>query len=359
MKNGTPWYARRLERYAELGAYQKPERFDGALKLDSNENFVISKRFQQEVLSHARARSDVREYPLGGAERLASRLARYLKVPREMIGVGNGSDQILDLLLANLATKRTRILTSDPTFGFFEARCRLYGIPCTKIPFSAGTMTLDIAKFRVALKKCRILYLDSPNNPTGFQFSNAQLESLIREPGVLAIIDEAYGEFGDSTAVPLTRKYGNLIVVKTFSKAFGLAGLRLGYLVANEAIAGVFNRTLQYPYPLNTLAIEAGIASLDRADQMREAARTVRAERRRMIRSLRGHDAFTVFDSRANFVLFDAGGADKRIFTALVEQGISVRKLGRIGAHRGCLRVTVGTREMNSRFLLAIRDLLE
>ncbi len=355
MKN--PWYEKKLEEYSGLGGYKKPEKLDGVLKLDSNENFVVSKKFQQDVISHARASSDVRQYPLGGAERLISRLSKHLRVPESMIGVGSGSDQILDLLLANLASKATRILTSDPTFGFFEERCRLYSIPRTKIPFSAD-MKLDIEKFDANLKKCQILYLDSPNNPTGFQFSRSQLESLIKKFDGLAIIDEAYGEFGDSSTVSLTKRYDNLITVRTFSKAFGLAGLRVGYFVANRRIAEAFNRILQYPYPLNTLAIEAGIASLDRAGQIREAAETIKTERRRIIESLRRYDAFTVFDSKANFVLFDAKGAYKRIFTALVEQGISIRKLGRVGPRPGCLRVTVGTKEMNSKFLLAIRDLL-
>ena len=351
------WYEKKLEEFAKLGGYKKPEKFDDVLKLDSNENFVINKKFQQDVISYAKSNSDVREYPLGGVEKLVSKLSKYLKVPENMIGVGNGSDQILDLFLANMASKKTKILTSDPTFGFFEERCKLYAIPCTKIPFSSD-MKLDIEKFDSNLKKCHILYLDSPNNPTGFQFSKTQLESLIKKFDGLVIIDEAYGEFGDSSTVSLTKKYDNLIVVKTFSKAFGLAGLRLGYFVANKKLVDVFNQVLQYPYPLNTLAIEAGIASLDKVDQMKYASEIIKSERKKIIENLRKYDAFTVFDSKANFVLFDAKGADKRVFSALVEQGISIRKLGKIGSHPGCLRVTVGTKEMNSKFLLAIRDLL-
>ena len=354
----SSWYAKKLDKYAKLGGYKKPEKFDDdILKLDSNENFVINKKFQQDVISYARTTSDVREYPLGGIEKLVSKLSKYLKIPENMIGVGNGSDQILDLLLANLASKDTRVLTSDPTFGFFEERCKLYSIPCTKIPFSSD-MKLDIEKFNSNLKKCKILYLDSPNNPTGFQFPKSQIESLIKKFDGLVIVDEAYGEFADSSTIPLTKKYENLITVRTFSKAFGLAGLRIGYFVANKKIAEVFGQILQYPYPLNTLAIEAGIISLDKADQVKDAAEIIKAERKRIIENLRKYDAFTVFDSKANFVLFDAKGADKRVFTALVEQGISIRKLGKIGSYTGCLRVTVGTKEMNSKFLLAIRDLL-
>ena len=325
MKNS--WYSKKLDEFAKLGGYKKPEKFDDVLKLDSNENFVINKKFQQDVISYARVNSDVREYPLGGVEKLVSKLSKYLKIPENMIGVGNGSDQILDLFLANLASKNTRILTSDPTFGFFEERCKLYAIPCTKIPFTSD-MKLDIEKFNSNLKKCKILYLDSPNNPTGFQFSKSQIESLIKKFDGLVIVDEAYGEFADSSTVSLTKKYDNLIVVKTFSKAFGLAGLRIGYFVANKKIVEVFNQVFQYPYPLNTLAIEAGIASLDKVDQMKDAAEIIKTERKRIIENLRKYDAFTVFDSKANFVLFDAKGADKRVFSALVEQGISIRKLG-------------------------------
>lgn len=115
---------------------------------------------------------------------------------------------------------------------------------------------------------------------------------------------------------------------------------------------------LQYPYPLGTITIESGIESLEKSHIVREAISNVRTERTRIIETLQRYDAFEVFDSEANFVLFDAHGAYKRVYSALVEQGISIRKLGKIGNHNGCLRVTVGTKEMNSKFLLAIRDLL-
>lgn len=328
----------------------------GTLKLDTNENFAIPKKFQQEILQQARAASDVREYPQG-ARILCSRLSRYLRVPQDMICVGNGSDQILDIILGHVSSARTRILTSDPTFGFFEARCRLYSIKCVRVPFS-DDMTLDADTIRDKMSSCDMIYLDSPNNPTGFQFSADDILHILDGFEGLVIVDEAYGEFSGSSVVKLARHHPNLAVVRTFSKAFGLAGLRLGYMVADSRLCKIFDTILQYPYPVNTIALESGIAALDRADQMRRTVRVVRSERRRMIAALKKHKAFRVFDSAANFVLFDAGDSAKRVFTALAEQGISIRNLGRIGTHRGCLRVTVGTPDMNSRFLLAIRDLL-
>ena len=351
------FFLSKVEKLSKLGGYQKPEKHSDVLKLDSNENFAIPKQFQHEILDEARKISDVREYPLGRLDLFVKSLSKYLKVPSNMICVGNGSDQILDLILTNFASQKTKVLTSDPTFGFFEERCKLYSIPTIKIPFS-DKMTLDIGQFQAKIKNADIFYLDSPNNPTGFQFNKKELENLIHDFPGLIIIDEAYGEFSDYSLVLMTKKYDNLIVVKTLSKAFGLAGLRLGYFIANKETVDVFTRVIQYPYPLNSIAIESGRIALEKSEKIKEIAENIKFERTRIIQTLQKIGTFEVFDSKANFVLFDAKGADSRVYNALIEQGISVRKLGKIGKHKGCLRVTVGTKDMNSKFLLAIRDLL-
>ena len=351
------WFADKVEKFSSLGGYQKPELHQDTLKLDSNENYVIPKQFQNDIVLSAKKNSDIREYPLGGVERLIKNISKFIKIPTSMIGVGNGSDQILDLILANFASKDTKVLTSNPTFGFFEERCKLYSIPLLAIPFS-DEMKLDINDFLKQSSKADILYLDSPNNPTGFQFSKKELENLVKSFNGLIIIDEAYGEFGDYTITNLTKTLDNLVVVRTISKSFGLAGLRLGYFIANKKFTESFMNVLQYPYPLSTLTIESGILALQKSDTMKEKLVEIKSERKRIIETLKKYDAFEVFESKANFVLFDARGAYKRIYSALVEQGISIRKLGKIGNHDGCLRVTIGTKEMNSKFLLAIRDLL-
>ena len=355
MKSG--WFQKKVEQLSKLKGYQKPEKFPNALKLDSNENYAIDREFSLDLIKQTEDKLDVREYPLSDTERLVESLARYIKMPQEMIGVGNGSDQIIDLILTNFASKDTKILTSEPTFGFFEERCKLYSIPTIKIPFTKN-MTLELEKFLSNIKKTDILYLDSPNNPTGFQFSKNKLEQLIKEFNGLVIIDEAYVEFADYSIIDMTKKKDNLIVLRTLSKSFGLAGLRVGYFVANKKIASVFTKTIQYPYPLNTVAIETAILALQKSKQISEIANLIKKERSRIIGTLRGMDVFQVFDSKANFVLFSAPGSGLRIYKALVEQGIVVKNLGKMGSHDGCLRVTVGSAEMNSKFLLAIRDLL-
>jgi len=352
------WFEEKTKKFSSIGGYQKPELNQNALKLDSNENYVIPKQFQNDIISSARKNSDVREYPLGGVERLIQMISKFVKMPSSMIGVGNGSDQILDLILYNFASKQTKVLTSNPTFGFFEERCKLYSIPLIAIPFS-NDMKLDIKDFVKQSKNADILYLDSPNNPTGFQFSKNELQKLIKSFNGLVILDEAYGEFGDYSLSSMVKNQENLIVVQTLSKSFGLAGLRLGYFIANKKFTNAFMNVLQYPYPLSTITIESGILALQKLNLMKDAVTNIKIERKRIIETLQKYDAFQVFDSKANFVLFDAYGIYKRVYSALVEQGISIRKLGKIGNHEGCLRVTIGTKEMNSKFLLAIRDLLE
>ena len=355
MKKG--WFEEKMKKLSSLEGYQKPELVHDSMKLDSNENYVIPKQFQNDIISSARKNADVREYPLGGIERLINMISQFVKVPSSMIGVGNGSDQILDLILSNFASKQTKILTSNPTFGFFEQRCKLYGIPLVAVPFSYN-MKLDIKEFLKRIENTDILYLDSPNNPTGFQFSKNDLRKLVKSFKGLVIIDEAYGEFGEYSLLNMVKTQENLVVVQTLSKSFGLAGLRLGYFVASKSFTSIFMNTLQYPYPLSTITIESGIDALKKLNYMKSASDLIKTERARIITTLQKHDVFEVFDSKANFVLFDAHGYYQRVYSALSEQGISIRKLGKIGSHKGCLRVTVGTKEMNSKFLLAIRDLL-
>ena len=115
---------------------------------------------------------------------------------------------------------------------------------------------------------------------------------------------------------------------------------------------------IQYPYPINALAIEAGITALSRQEQIQETIHTIQRERQRVIDVLRQYGAFKVFDSSGNFVLFDAGAAYRRVHRALEEQGVSVKMIGKVGRYEGCLRVTIGTKRINSKFLLAVRDLL-
>ena len=155
------WFDSKVKEFSLIGGYQKPPLNENSVKLDSNENYVLSKQFQNDIVSEARKNSDVREYPLGGVERLIQMISKFVKVPTSMIGIGNGSDQILDLILSNFASKQTKVLTSNPTFSFFEERCKLYSIPLIAIPFS-DDMKLDVNKFLKESKNADMQNINFP-----------------------------------------------------------------------------------------------------------------------------------------------------------------------------------------------------
>lgn len=155
----TGWLEKRVGELSGIQGYKKPDLAPGSVKLDSNENYSIPKQFQNEIIQYARRSSDVREYPLGGTERLIRAISSYAGVPPAMIGIGNGSDQILDIILSNFASPDTRVLVSNPTFEFFERRCRLYSVPMVSVPFSDG-MRLDAKEFVRNSSSADILYLD-------------------------------------------------------------------------------------------------------------------------------------------------------------------------------------------------------
>ena len=343
----------RLDKLSELSSYVKPESHDG-LRLDSNENLVISTQIQDKI--SAGVNTDIREYPIDGTEKLIRHLSAHLNIPEQYISVGNGSDQILDLMLSKFAGHT--VLVSDPTFSFFVDRCNLHGIQLVRVPYD-NDMSLDIDKMIQHASKADMIYLDSPNNPTGYQIPKNDLHKLVTSCDIPIILDEAYADFGEYSAYTLVPAVPRLIVVRTLSKSFGLAGLRVGYMVAEPRIADIFNRIVQYPYPISTISIQCAVRAIQLHKEISASWDIIKSERTRVVQSLREFGAFTVFGSSANFVLFDAGGSYRRIHQALAEQGIRVRMLGPIGDTVGCLRVSVGTPKMNSRFLLAVRDLLK
>ena len=346
-----------LERLCKMQGYEKPPTAAG-LRLDSNENLLIPQDMQHEMLKTSADRIDVREYPKDSVQRLVRALSGYLSVPEDMISVGNGSDQILDMILAHLVGSGAKTVVTEPTFSFFVDRCRLHGITTVQVPCS-DDMMIDCQTILKESRGADMIYLDSPNNPTGYQIPQRDLQEMVESFEGFVVLDEAYAEFAEYSAHQMAVSAPNLIVVRTMSKAFGLAGLRVGYVVAGNHIIEPFSRIVQHPYPLSSISAETALLALERAVQVSHSWDTARLERGRIVKSLQEYDAFRVFDSKANFVLFDAGSAHHRVHKALSEQGISIRKIGRVGGYEGCLRVTVGPREANSRFLLAVRDLLK
>jgi histidinol-phosphate aminotransferase len=320
--------------------------------MDTNENLALPKKFVSRVMMEASRRTDLREYPVEQFDEIRSKLSRYLNVPKDCIAAGSGSDQILDLLLSTFASSGTATVTLKPTFTFYKDRCNLHSVKMKEIELNHD-FSLDSRKL-LSTKGAKICYICSPNNPTGNQFDKLTMFEVIRSFNGLVIVDEAYVEFSDYSLKDLVRRYNNLVVLRTMSKAFGLAGARIGYMVANRKIVDLFVNTIQYPYPMSSLSLKTASIALTKLNYVRSIIKQIRKERERVYDGINAL-GLAAFRSDANFVLFEVGSRYKTVYRKLIRKGVLVRDIGNIGSHKGCLRVSIGTKFMNNKFLQALK----
>ncbi|MFQ5920945.1 MAG: histidinol-phosphate transaminase [Nitrososphaerales archaeon] len=360
----SSWLGGRLSSLHKIRGYQKPERYPRVLRLDTNENMALPRQLVSEILLGASRSTDPREYPSDQFEELRRRFSDYLKVPKDCIAAGNGSDQIIDLLLATFGRDGVKTITVTPTFAFYRDRCNLHSIKLKEVALRRD-FSLDLGALLSEGRNSKICYICSPNNPTGNQFARDDVVDLLRSFDGLVIVDEAYVDFADYSLKDLVRRYDNLVLLRTMSKAFGLAGARIGYMIANRKITEIFTSTIQYPYALSSISMKAASMALSRAGRFRKIIAEVRRGREEIYNTINSVDSLNAFRSDANFVLFDVGrsggsGSSRptaaSVFRGLLRRRILVREIGKINGHAaGCLRVTVGTRAMNARFLQALK----
>lgn len=345
-----------IKRIARLGHYTKPEKIEGAIKLDSNENFALDREFVASVAAEAARQVDLREYPLDQLDELCSQLARYAGINVKCVAAGSGSDQIIELLLSTLGGRRATVFA--PTFSYFINRCELHGIKVDQVPLKRD-FTLDRKAFVKSARRSDLVYICSPNNPTGNQIDRKSVIDIIDSlEGKLVLVDEAYVDFADYSLSADATGRDNLIVLRTLSKAFGLAGARVGYMVADEKFVRTFRSTIQSPYPISTLSLAIASGVLAREGYVRQTIKMVRSERRRVFDRLAKVDGIKTFPSDANFLFIEAGKSYQPISKVLKNNGIVVKMLGNVAGHRGCMRVTIGTREMNDKFLQCVEGSL-
>ncbi|HEY7508423.1 MAG TPA: histidinol-phosphate transaminase [Nitrososphaera sp.] len=348
--------AKKLVRIAGLDRYVRPDKVQGAAKLDSNENFALDGEFVAQIAREAAGRVDLREYPIDELDGLYAQLAKYAGVDEKYVACGSGSDQIIELLLTTLAGRGSRATVFVPTFSYFINRCELHGMRVSRLPLDKD-FGLDVDAFAKKAAKSDLAYICSPNNPTGNQIPKKDaVELLDRLEGKLVLVDEAYSDFAGYSLAKEAAKRDSVVVLRTLSKAFGLAGARVGYMVSGKKMADVFRSTIQSPYPVSTLSLTIATRILEKADFVKSTIENVKAERERVYKSLSTTKGITVFRSDANFLFIKAGKSYPAIAKALKKQGILVKMLGDVAGHAGCMRATIGTKEMNDRFLACVRE---
>jgi histidinol-phosphate aminotransferase len=338
-----------------LKAYHVPEA-KGMVKLDAMENpYPLPEKLRRE-LAEALSRVELNRYPDPTGERLRELIMRRMKVPAGMsVMLGNGSDELLQIVAMALARPGATILYPAPTFVMYSMYAAFTGMKAVAVPLRED-FTLDAGAFiaRIATERPAIVFLAYPNNPTGTLYAEQDVVEVIKACPGLVVVDEAYHAFAGRTFMDRLREFPNLVVMRTVSK-LGLAGIRLGYLAASPAWTEQFDK-VRSPYNVNVLTQVAAEFMLERLEVLEEQAARIRQEREALGKSLSALKGVTVFPSAANFFLVRVPDA-ARVDASLKKRGVLVKNL-----HPGiaqCMRITVGTPDENRILLTALREALQ
>ena len=325
---------------------------EGKLRLDYNENTVGCSPAVRRALARMTA-EQIAMYPEYGAA--TKRLARHFGVrPAEMV-IANGADDSLRVIMDVFLERGATVLLVEPGFPMFRFYAALAGARIVRVRFSED-MKFPLEEVMRALKqKPRVFFLANPNNPTGTVLGKKELLRIIESsPETAVVVDEAYAEFSGVTVLPWIRRCKNLLVVRTFSKAMGLAGLRLGFVFAHAELAELCRKT-QPPFPVNMPALVAAEAALGDRVFVRRYVAAVKKSRRMLARWLEGRGV-KVFPSATNFVYADFGARATRIVRGLEKRGILVRDRASDFGRPGLVRIALGTEAQTRRLIRAIND---
>lgn len=323
---------------------------DQVLKLDANENpYGASPRVQWALGEF----QGYHFYPDPDQEHGRAVLSGYAGVPAEYLMLGNGSDELIDLLMRAVLNPGDEVVDFSPTFGVYSFVAQQYEAPLIDIPRDERfDIDLDAALAAIT-PKTKITFVASPNNPTGNPVT-PELVKVLLETGILVVLDEAYAEFRGESLTPWVLEYPNLVVLRTFSKWAGLAGLRMGYMALPTTIAPHMWK-LKAPFNINQAAIVAMEASLSDRALLTENIEKIVVERGRMFELLASVDYLTPYPSEANFIMCEAEGITGQLLTQhLADRAILVRYYN-MPRLTNFVRISVGTPAQTDRLIQALR----
>jgi histidinol-phosphate aminotransferase len=328
---------------------------EAPVKINQNENpWDMPRGIKQRILDQALARSWSR-YPTFDPKDLLEKLAGFAGWRPDGILAGNGSNELIEALLLVTVGEGTPVVIPEPTFTLYALLSKVLGGHVTRVRLR-DDLSYDVDRIAAARRErnAGVTILCSPNNPTGGIVTPAEVERLCEDGDGLVVVDEAYHEFTGSTFVPLLHRHANLIVLRTFSKAMGMAGLRVGYLMAQPALVREIDKG-RLPYNLNFFSEMAAMAAIDGYAELRPRVERLRLLRDALLDALGRMPGVKAFPSEANFILIELAEADpKAVFESLYRRGVLVRDVTSYPMLSRCLRVSVGSEEENDAFLRAL-----
>ena len=312
-----------------------------AIFLDANENPITSL-----------AANTYNRYPDPHQRKLKQKISPIKKVAPENIFLGNGSDEPIDLLIrAFCEPKEDEILILPPTYGMYKVCAAIQDVAINTVPLDAA-YDLQLDKVLAACNSnTKIIFVCTPNNPTGNSISKDKIHQLLSSFDGLVVVDEAYIDFSEQESfIRELERYPNLVILHTFSKAWGMAALRLGMCFASQEIIQLLTK-IKFPYNINQATIDLAMKSLDRVEEMKTLVQNINTERERLKEELsKLACVLEIYPSETNFLLVKVT-QPKKIHTELMEKGVIVRDRSNVIACEGCLRISIGTKEENDTLL--------
>jgi len=296
-------------------------------------------------------------YPDPFHNKLREELGTYLKVEKENLFIGVGSDEIIDLVVRIFCEPTIdNAITLEPTYGMYKVVCDVNEISTISVPLDKSFQP-DLEKiYKSITKNTKVIFICSPNNPTGNLVDSKLIFELAKNFNGIVLVDEAYIEFADKPSlINSIQNYPNLIVTRTFSKAWGLAGVRCGYCTASSQVVSLLYK-IKMPYNLNKLTTQVILNALKNNLQKDKFVEAIKIERQFITNELKSNPKIKkVFPSESNYVLFECENPTE-VYNKLIEKGIVIRD--RSNQVKNCLRVSVGTREQNLKFINELRNVL-
>ncbi|MGH8900234.1 MAG: histidinol-phosphate transaminase [Egibacteraceae bacterium] len=340
---------------ADLVPYGAPQ-FDVPVRLNTNETPYPPPAAFAEQLAKRLGELELNRYPDRRAWALRTALGERFSLPPQRVWAAKGSNEVLQQLLQAYGGSGRRLLLFRPGYSMYPLLARVTATPTVETDLDSRLrLGPAIASRAVAEHDPDLVFLANPNNPTGIPVGLEAVRALHDAGRALVLVDEAYVEFGGTSAVALLDQLPRLVVCRTFSKAWRLAGARLGYLLAHDWVIDDLRR-VRLPYHLDAITQAAGLVALELADEVTAHIAELVTERERLRAALDGIEGVEVFDSAANFLLLRTAVSD--LFDRLLARGVLVRDFSRLPRLAGCLRVSVGTPDENDAFLAALKESL-
>jgi len=329
--------------------------YESEIKLNQNENpYDFPPDLKEEAFRRFREKTWSR-YPDFVPDALRARLAEFAGWTRDGVLIGNGSNELLQAALMVLVQEQTPVVIPSPTFTVYSLIARILGARVVHAPLNPDmSYSADEILARAEEAGAKLIVVCTPNNPTGSLLEEKDLERILARFEGFVLLDEAYYEFCGRTGLRFLASHPRIIITRTFSKAMGMAGLRLGYLLAHPDLASQIAKA-KLPYNVNQFSLTVAEVALENRERFQPAIDAVLSERERLGAALAALPGVRLFPTAANFFLFELPVPPREVFDRLCKEGILVRDVSSYPMLSRCLRVTVGTPAENDRFLAALR----